>query len=97
VRAGARRLGEQLASQAYAKDRRAALQRVADQLLLRIHPPVLVVLVDVHRASEDHHGVHVADVGRRLRARDPGRVCAEDARPRVQLVDYRENPHSGVT
>jgi hypothetical protein len=57
---------------------------------------MLVVLIDMHRAPEDHQRVEA--VGRRRAGRrHPRRKLAEHASPGVQLVNDRKNPHSGVT
>jgi hypothetical protein len=96
VGGSARHLGEELAAEAHAEDRHAPVERVAEVLLLGTEPWMPVVLVDVHRAPEDHQGVR-ALAGRRAVAGHPGLEIAEHARPGVQLVDYGQDPHSGVT
>ena len=93
LRAGG--LGQQLASEADAKDRNPARERIAEKGLLRVQPSVLVVLIDMHRAPEDHECVEI--VGRRAGRRHPRRKVAEHPGPRIRLVNYRQNPHSGVT
>jgi hypothetical protein len=96
VRLSAGRLGQQLAPKADTQDGSAALKRVADELLLRIQPSVLVILIDMHRAPEDHESVGAAG-GRRARRGHPRRKLPEHPRPGVQLVNDRKDSHSGVT
>src|SRR6185295_3200810 len=100
VRLRARDLGEQLRAKADAEGRNPALERPADELLLGTQPWMAVVLIDVHGPPEDHQGFEIAVRGR-AGGRNPGgqvlRRVAEHAGAGVQLVDYREDPHSGVT
>ena len=60
-------------------------------------PYRLVVLIDMHRAPEDHERVEIAVRRRRPAARHPHRKVPEHAGARIGLVDYREDSHSGVT
>ena len=64
---------------------------------------MLALIVDVHRAAEDHHRVVSVWIGRRVAASGDQpllelvsarrRRLGEDARAGVGLLDYRENPH----
>jgi NADPH:quinone reductase-like Zn-dependent oxidoreductase len=90
-------LGQELASKADTKDRHAALERIAEKGLLRLQPSMLVVLIDMHRPAKHHERVELFSAGRGRRARHPRIEIAKNTRPSVQFVDYREDPHSGVT
>ena len=99
------RRGEELAAEADPEDGEIAPQRVGDQVDLLADPGVVLHLVHVHRAPEDHERVVV--VGRR-RGRVPEREAplvelvasltrgvAEDPRMGVAAVDQREDAHPG--
>jgi hypothetical protein len=62
---------------------------------------MLVLLVDVHAATEDEHGIEPVERGWRLLGGNPldrlgarGRRVSEDARSGVALVDDGQDTHS---
>ena len=98
----ARRLGQQLRTEANAENRHSAIEEVSDHLFLARQPRMGGVLVDVHFAAEDHRRAEPVQRRRRSLARRPldhiGRAVGEDAGSRVRLVDDAQEPgHSGVT
>jgi hypothetical protein len=74
----ARRLRQQLPAEADAERRHALLQESAHELVLAPKPRMLVLLVDVHGASEDEDGVVIAQ--------RPRRIGTLDDPPLVELV-----------
>src|SRR5262249_13231529 len=96
--------GDQLDAEADAEDRYVPVEQALDEQVLLAEPGVAVVLVGVHRAAEDEHGVVVVDRPRRGRA--PGEapllevvargLCrpVEDAAPRVRAVKDGQDVHA---
>ena len=97
----AKRLREQLSSEAHAEDRDAVGDQAPEEGVLVPEPPVVLVLVDVHGAPEHERRVE-------LKGREPTLLChvpldelvtgflndvAEHSASAVGLVDHRKHAH----
>jgi rhodanese-related sulfurtransferase len=98
-----RGLRQQLAPEANAKHGHLTLDEGPDQLVLVAQPGMLVLLVDVHLAAEDEHGVVPVGGGKRVRIVNDGALdelvpvrahdVAVELRAHVGAVHERQDPH----